>query len=98
VRGAAMSDKLIPLTDFGQLKQENTLLIEGSKGEIFIAEVRQIINPGKSSEEIILAKGRNVYFVVSNYLQGKSWVKSVDVINNAKITNICNTKRKFEIY
>ena len=90
--------QLTPLTEAGQLKVGDALLIEDKRGGTFIAEVKMLIESGKRSEEVVISKSKNVYFVLSNYLQGKSWVKAVDVINNAQITNICNTRKKFEIY
>lgn len=90
--------KLTPLTKAGQLNVGDALLIEDKRGGAFIAEVKLIIESGKQSEEVVISRTKNVYFLISNYLEGKSWVKTVDVINNAQITNICNTRKKFEIY
>lgn len=89
---------LVPLERVGQLKVGDTLVITDVRQKQFIAKVRRIIDPGQRGEEIILSVRKNVYFIISNYLQGTSWIKQCSVLPEVRITWLSNTTEKFDIY
>jgi len=42
-----------------------------------LTEVERVIDEGLSTEEILLHKKGNIYFIMSMYLKNKSWAKEV---------------------
>lgn len=85
--------ELIPLTGPGQLQVGDVLLIEKRNRIVAPAEVKEVIRAGTGEEEIILAKGRNLYFIVSMFLRGESWVKACCKVANGRLYSITNNLR-----
>lgn len=84
---------LIPLTAPGQLQAGDLLLIERRNQVVCPAEVKEVIRPGTEQEEIVLARGRNLYFVVSMFLRGESWIKECSKVVNGRVYSITNNLR-----
>jgi len=84
---------LVPLTAAGQLQVGDLLLIERRNQVVSPAEVKEIIRPGTEQEEIVLARGRNLYFVVSMFLRGESWIKNCSKVANGRAYAITNNLR-----
>jgi hypothetical protein len=83
------------VTDYGQIKEGDTLAIEKSNGCKFVATAKRIINPGTEKEEVVICKTRNDYFIVSMFLNGTSWVKNVTRLPDVELTSITNNMRTF---
>lgn len=83
-----------PVTNHGQLKEGDVLLIEDSR-KVFPAQVKKVVFPGTKQEEIILSLNRNVYFILHMYLSGESWVKNVSIVIGATLTSISNTAKSY---
>lgn len=87
--------EISPVTGVGQINFGDVLVVERQDGWKFIAVARQVLNKGKESEEIVFCKSRNDYFIMSMFLDGKSWVKNVSRLPGVEITAITNTATKF---
>ena len=87
--------EFIPVTNFGQIKQGEVLVIEKTNGVKFVAVAKKVLNKGKTTEEIIINLGGNDYFIMSLFLEGKSWVKSVIRLLDVEITCITNNMKEF---
>lgn len=87
--------EFIPVTDFGQIKQGEVLLIEKTNGVKFIAVAKKVLNKCKPTEEIVINLSSNIYFIVSMFLDGNSWVKSVIRLPDVEATNIVNNTKTF---
>lgn len=83
------------VTDYGQIKEGDTLAIEKANGCKFMATAKKIINPGTQKEEVVICKSKNDYFIVSMLLDGTSWVKNVTRLPNVELTSITNNVRAF---
>lgn len=86
--------EIMPVTDYCQFEEGQTLLIEKKNGYKFIGRVSEIVNKHSNKEEVILCKSKNDYFITDMFLRGTSWVKNVSVVD-AKITAITNTFTEF---
>lgn len=68
----------------GQIKVGDTLMIETKEGVIRPAKALDIVRPGvtdnSDGEEIIIDRGRNVYFITSLLVEGSSWVKEAQIV------------------
>ncbi|WP_444891754.1 hypothetical protein ACJJIE_00135 (plasmid) [Microbulbifer sp. TRSA001] len=84
-----------PVTNFGQIKQGDTLVIERRQGGRFVVQVRQVIAPGTGREEVVLSIGKNDYFIVSMFIDGTSWVRKVWRLPGVRLTNITNNMEAF---
>lgn len=83
------------VTDFGQINQGETLVIEKKNGSKFMASAKAVVNRGSPEEEIIICLGKNDYFITSMLLNGSSWVKNVTRLPSVHITTLTNTTRGF---
>lgn len=83
------------ITGFGQITEHDVLLVTRQNDTKFIAQAKRVINKGTDCEEIVLGKSKNDYFIVSLYLEGRSWVKSVARLPDVEVTALTNTTRVF---
>lgn len=90
--------RLIDVTDYGQINVGDVLLVRRSNEFIAPVEVKTVLMQGTDKEEIILSKGKNIYFIMENFLNGKSWVKECKKITNGKMYSISNNQRCFSTY
>ncbi len=95
-RGEVMN--IAPITAAGQIKEGDVLLVKRSNEFIAPVTVKLVLNPGSNHEEIVLAKGKNIYFITSMFLDGKSWVKECCKLENGKIYSISNSLHNFSTY
>ena len=79
------------VTGVGQIKEGEVLIVERQDGWRFIAIARQVINRGYEREEIVFCKSKNDYFIMSMFLDGKSWVKNISRLPGVDVTAITNT-------
>lgn len=79
------------VTDYGQLKKGDVVLVKDNQRYVFPAQVKEVIMPGTPEEEIIFSKGRNLYFIVGMYLDKRSWVKECAKIVGGRIFSLSNT-------
>ena len=78
--------ELIPLAG-------DVLLITRSNRIVSPAEVKEVIGAGTEREEIVLSRGRNIYFAVSMFLRGESWIKACSKLVNGRVYAITNNLR-----
>jgi hypothetical protein len=64
------------LTGVGQIKQGDKIRLSFN-GEEQIHTAKEILMQGKQTEEILLNKRQNLYFIVSMAVDGTSWAKDV---------------------
>jgi len=83
------------LTDYGQLKPGDAVLIRDRNDVVFPATVKDVLSPGGAEEEILIGKSKNLYFIVGMYLDGKSWVKECAKIVNGKIYSLSNSMESY---
>lgn len=83
------------VTDHGQIREGELLVIEKQSGGKFIAIAKRVLNAGTDREEIVLSKGKNDYFIMSMLLDGSSWVKNVTRLPGVQVTAITNTTNPF---
>lgn len=76
---------MTPLTNHSQIKEGVELKIVGknksrdSYDSVFIEEV--IRDHNGLAVEVIINKKKNYYFLAKSYFEGRSWAKSIHVIN-----------------
>jgi hypothetical protein len=92
------SIKLIPLTGYGQVSAGDVLLVKRSNEFIVPVEVKEVLHKGTEREEIIIAKQKNLYFIVARFLQGASWVKECSKLVDGRLYSITNNLRDFTCY
>jgi hypothetical protein len=85
--------KLIPLTAYGQLRKGDVILIRRSNEYIAPVEVKEVLSASTDQEEIIISKGRNLYFITSMFLKGESWVKECCKLMNGRLYSVANNQR-----
>jgi hypothetical protein len=68
-----------PLTQFGQIKRGDLIIVRNVEGEVTPVIVADIVQAGTETDEIITDKRKNSYFIVSMYLAGQSWVKDCQI-------------------
>jgi hypothetical protein len=85
--------KTIPLTRHGQVKVGDVLLIKRNSEFIAPVEVKQICFEGTPKEEFVLSKNKNVYFILSRFLLGTSWIKECSILENGRLYSISNSMR-----
>lgn len=78
------------VTKPGQIKKGDLLLLKDRNGVVFPAVAKSVIFEGTSTEEIIISLSRNLYFIMSMYLEGKSWVKDCCIIPNGEAFSLIN--------
>lgn len=71
-----INDIYEPLVAYGQIHKGDQLEItyENTR-ELFV--VKKVINAGRKSEEILLNKKKNIYFITSMAIDGESWARDV---------------------
>jgi succinylarginine dihydrolase len=87
--------ELVKVVDSGALSEGDVVIIEDEKGNVFPAQIKEVLNKGSIHEEIILSKRRNLYFITSMYIDQRSWVVNVKLIVGAKMFSISNTTERF---
>ena len=90
-----MMIEMSAVTDFGQISEGELLAIEASDGRKFVALAKQVLRKGTGKEEIVICKNRNDYFIMSLFLEGKSWVKNISRLPGFQVTAITNTTAPF---
>lgn len=83
------------ITDFGQIKEGDVLIIEKRNGCKHVAQAKMVLNRGTDREEVVICKSKNDYFIVSMLLDGKSWVKSAVRLPDVTLTAITNNMHEF---
>ena len=91
-----MMIEIANVTNYGQIKKGEVLVIERSNGIKFIAVAKEVIRKGTDQEEVVICKSRNDYFIMSLMLDGKSWVKNVSRLIDVKIISITNNLDTYE--
>jgi len=79
-----------PVTDYGQINNGDTLVLEKQNGVKFVATAREVLNPNTNNEEILLTKRSNDYFIMGLFLEGRSWVKNACVLIDVKVVTLTN--------
>jgi hypothetical protein len=92
------SIKIIPVTGVGQIVMGDVLLLKRHGRFIAPVEVKQVLRAGEESEEIILSKTKNLYFVMSMFLKGSSWVKECAKLDNGRLYSLTNNARDITMY
>jgi hypothetical protein len=70
------------LTGVGQIKQGDKIRLSFN-GEEQIHTAKEILMQGQQTEEILLNKRQNLYFIVSMAAEGTSWAKDVKYLSNS---------------
>ena len=78
------------ITDFGQMKEGDLILIQQKNGVVFPETVKEIIRHGSENEEIVFSMKQNKYFITKMLLDGESWAQSVVKVIDGKATCIIN--------
>lgn len=81
---------IIDIEKPGQVQEGDLLLLQKSNGITFPAIVKHVCSPGTDGEEIVINNRRNLYFNVSMYIDGKSWIKSCKKIIDGKMYSVTN--------
>ena len=76
-----------------QISKGDLLLLEKDDGITFPITVSEVINQGREGEEILISKKRNLYFIMSMYLDGTSWIKDCKIVQDGKMYSITNNMR-----
>jgi len=79
-----MIDNIEKLETFGQAKLHDVLYMHTCYGT-FVGEIKEVIFEGTSSEEILLNKPKNHYFLVSKLIKGDSWVRCAYILKDTKL-------------
>lgn len=86
-----MMIKIQQVTFFGQLKAGDMILVETKQDGVFAATVKDVINGSRPDEEIILSKGRNLYFITKMLINDESWAVECHKVFNGKMYSVGNT-------
>jgi len=78
----------------GVLNVGDVLIIKDSSST-FPAQVKYVINKGKKSEEIVIAKKKNMYFIMDMLINNQSWVKECYRITGAEMFSLSNTTKRY---
>lgn len=87
-----------PVTGYGQINNGDALIIETKTGITFPAVAKRVLHGGTDKEEVVIAKSKNHYFIMSMMLAGKSWAKNVIRIPGAVLTSYSNTTKTLKDY
>lgn len=68
------------LSKVGQVEPGDVILCT-YKGGRFKYDVAEVLFPGEDTEEVILDKKRNKYFITAMAIDGSSWAEDVQVIH-----------------
>jgi hypothetical protein len=74
--GYILMNEWIRLTSVGQIKKGYSVLLSHN-GDAQLHKAEEILMPGTATEEILLSKKDNLYFIVSMAIDGTSWAKGV---------------------
>jgi len=86
---------ILSVNDYGQLSVGDSLIIQRAQGDMYFAQVKEVIDKGTKREEIVLSKSKNDYFIMSMFLDDKSWVMECYKIKDVAFTTITNTLKEF---
>lgn len=89
---------ILPITGYGQISTGDVLLIKRSNEFVAPVEVKDVLQKGTDEEEIILSKTKNQYFIMSMFIDGKSWVKECCKLVDGRIYSISNNQRSITCY
>ncbi len=78
----------------GQIEEGDVLWFKKKNGVVHIGQAKAVINNG-ISEEILLTKAKNDYFILDMVLDGKSWVSEVYILPETNLTTIVNNMKMF---
>lgn len=70
---------LFKVDTFGQIDSGDTLYLDTTLGH-FKAEAKIICFKGENTEEVVIHKGRNHYFILDMVFDKSSWVKDIWVL------------------
>ena len=70
------------LTGVGQIKKGDKIVL-ANNGGAEIHHAKEILMEGQPTEEILLNKKDNLYFIVSMAVEGTSWAKDVKYLSCA---------------
>lgn len=87
-----------PLTGYGQIGEGDVLLLKRANEYVAPVEVKRVMFSGTEQEEIIISKSKNLYFIVSLFLAGKSWVKECSLLRNGRMYSVSNSRRDITCY
>jgi len=92
-----MLNNLNICTDVADIHVDDLLVIQRKRDDrMIIVKVADVINKSRpGSEEILLSRRKNDYFIWHMYMSGDSWVKRVWNIGQVEITNITNNMNEF---
>ncbi len=90
-----IADNIIPVTGPGQIKVGNVLLIRRSNEFIAPVTVKDVLEAGTCREEIIISKAKNIYFLMSKFIDGTSWIKECVILVDGKMYSIGNNQNCF---
>lgn len=68
------------LTGVGQIKKGNKIIL-AHNGGAEVHHAKEILMEGQPTEEILLNKKKNIYFIVSMAVSGTSWAKDVKYLS-----------------
>lgn len=71
------------LRSVGEIKKGDEILLL-HKGEAQIHHAEEILMQGQPTEEILLNKKDNLYFIVSMAIDGTSWAKEVKYFSESE--------------
>lgn len=86
------------VTRYGQIENGDVLVIETKTGITFPAVAKRVLHGGTDKEEVVIAKSKNHYFIMSMMLAGKSWAKNVIRIPGAVLTSYSNSTKSLKDY
>jgi len=87
--------ELKPLLNVGQLQQGNLLIIETTAGIPIPAEVKEVRNSGRISEQVVLSKTQGLTFLTDDYLKKESKFTDIKIVLNGRNTSLSSTSRAY---
>ncbi len=78
---------MLKVTDLGMINEGDVLLIDTCYGK-FKAHAKTVIRSNQPTEEVVIHKGRNHYFILSMLLDGSSWVNEAFIANGEDLKGI----------
>ena len=84
--------------NYGQINNGDALIIETKTGITFPAVAKRVLHGGTDKEEVVIAKSKNHYFIMSMMLAGNSWAKNVIRVPGAVLTSYSNTTKTLKDY
>ena len=65
------------LSAVGQIYEGDRLILVNGAGKVTKTTAKFVLNQNTDKEEVVINKSKNLYFILSMYLDGSSWVKAV---------------------